>query len=94
MKAYKAFDHDLSCRGFKYAIGQTYKHNGPVRLCDSGFHACEAPLDVLMYYPPSARFAEVTLGGVSPETQGDSKRAAAEITIDRELSLGELIVER
>ena len=91
MKAYKAFDHDWSCRGFKYAIGQTYKHDGAVRLCASGFHACEAPLDVLAYYPPTARFAEVTLGGVSPETQGDSKRAAAEITIDRELSLGELI---
>ena len=91
MKAYKAFDNDWSCRGFKYAIGQTYKHDGAVRLCASGFHACEAPLDVLAYYPPTARFAEVTLGGVSPETQGDSKRAAAEITIDRELSLGELI---
>ena len=91
MKAYKAFDHDWSCRGFKYAIGQTYKHDGAVRLCASGFHACEAPLDVLAYYPPTARFAEVTLGGVSPETQGDSKRAAAEITARRELSLGELI---
>ena len=91
MKAYKAFNHDLSCRGFKYAIGQTYIHGGAVRLCDSGFHACEAPIDVLGYYPPTARFAEVTLGGVSDKTQDDSKRAAGEITIDRELSLGELI---
>jgi hypothetical protein len=91
MKAYKAFNHDLSCRGFKYAIGQTYKHAGAVRLCDSGFHACEAPIDVLGYYPPTARFAEVTLGGVSGEREADSKRVAAEITIDRGLSLGELI---
>jgi hypothetical protein len=91
MKAYKAFNHDLSCRGFKYAIGQTYIHGGAVRLCDSGFHACEAPIDVLGYYPPTARFAEVTLGGVSDEQQADSKRVAAEITIDRGLSLGELI---
>ena len=91
MKAYKAFNHDWSCRGYQYAIGQTYKHHGAVRLCDSGFHACEAPLDVLGYYPLTARFAEVTLGNVSDEREVDSKRAAGEITIEREITLSELI---
>ena len=91
MKAYKAFNHDWTCRGFQYEIGKTYVHSGPVELCDSGFHACEAPLDVLGYYPPTANFAEVELDSVSAARAADSKRAARVITVKAALPLSGLI---
>ena len=38
VKGFKGFNEDLTCRGFRYEIGKTYKHNGEVELCSSGFH--------------------------------------------------------
>jgi hypothetical protein len=91
--AYKAFDNDLSCRGFQYEVGKTYEHKGGVRICDTGFHACTDPLDVLNYYDiTSSRFARVTMGGaISKKADGDSKIAAGKITIEAELKLPEFI---
>jgi len=47
---YKATDKDLKCRGKQYAVGETYNHDGDIILCNSGFHFCENPLDVLDFY--------------------------------------------
>lgn len=33
------------------AIGETLKHEGPVRICESGLHASERLTDALMYAP-------------------------------------------
>ncbi len=90
--AYKGFSEDWTCRDFKFEIGQTYKHEGDVVACESGFHACEHPLNVFSYYPPStSRFAVVELGGKTARHGDDTKIAAAEITIKAELRLPELI---
>jgi hypothetical protein len=47
---YKATDKGLKCRGFQYEVGESYEHDGIISLCNSGFHFCQNPLDVLDYY--------------------------------------------
>ena len=49
MKAIKGFNKDLTCRGFQYEEGKTY-HTERAKCCDTGFHACEHPLDCFSYY--------------------------------------------
>ena len=90
--AYKGFNKDWTCRGFQYEIGQTYEHDGEVKACSSGFHACTHPLDVFGYYSPGAsRFALVELAGEQASEAGDSKVAAAQITIKAELHISEMV---
>src|SRR3546814_7226913 len=57
--AYKAFDKDMKCRGFQYEVGKTYEHDGEVLACNSGFHDCAYPLDVLRHYPPGTSAFEI-----------------------------------
>lgn len=92
VKGYKAFDSNLQCLGMQYELGKTQEHSGKVKLCDSGLHFCENPLDIFGYYPPTSRFAEVQGEDVStPVDGGDSKRAAKRLHIGVEISLLHLI---
>ena len=50
INGFKATDKDLKCRGFQYAVGEIYEHDGSISLCNSGFHFCQNPLDVLDFY--------------------------------------------
>ena len=92
MKAFKGFNKDLQCRGFRYETGGTYEEEA-ASLCDRGFHACERPLDVLDYYPPGtgSRYCEVELIDPTDEKSGDSKRVAKKINIGAEIGLPGLI---
>lgn len=90
--AYKGFDAELRCRGFQFELNKIFQHQGSVVACESGFHACEYPLDVFGYYPPaSSRYGEVDLSGDTSKEGKDTKIAAAEITIKAELKITELI---
>ena len=91
IRAYKAFDQNMQCRGFQFEVGQVYEHDGPVKACESGFHACENPLDVWSYYPLDSRYAVVELGGDVSCHDGDSKIAAARIKISAEIALPQII---
>ncbi|MGJ7529823.1 DUF7666 domain-containing protein, partial [Variovorax sp. GB1P17] len=90
--AFKAFGPDWKCRDFQYDIGGTYEHAGKVRACDSGFHACENPLDVLSYYDLcDSKFATVELSGEISRHGDDSKIAGGKITVKAELGLPNFI---
>ena len=94
IKAYKGFNKDLTCRGFQYEVGKKYKHKGDVAPCSSGFHACENPLDVLGYYPPStedgiSRYCEVEQGGTVCK-EGD-KSCSSKLHIKAEIGLTGLV---
>ena len=89
---YKGFDENLKCRDFQFEIGKTYFHDGLVRVCESGFHACENPWDVLRYYPlTDSRYCVVEQSGEIHRHDGDSKIASSSITISTELKLPEFV---
>jgi len=94
MKAYKGFDKDMTCRGFRYEEGKSYElpDGETAKLCESGFHACEAPIDCLAYYAPAdAVYHEVELDGVTDETSDeDSKRVGSKIKIGARLDVARL----
>ncbi len=91
MIAIKGFDKDWKCRGFQFQVGETYEHDGPVEICESGFHAVEYPLDVFTYYSPAdSRYAIVELSGETDTHEQDSKIAAARITIKEEIDINEI----
>ena len=89
--AFKGFDADWKCRGFQFDVGKTYKHDGEVKLCASGFHACEYPLDVFNYYDPTGKIAAVDLAGVTDEKSQDSKRVGSSVTIKAALTIPMLV---
>ncbi|ECU6703079.1 hypothetical protein RON11_003151 [Salmonella enterica subsp. enterica serovar Cerro] len=90
---FKGFNKDLKCRGFQFAIGETFHHDGKVEACGSGFHACECPFDVFSYYPlAESRYAEtISFGITDSEEGGDTKIASSSITIKDELTLPQFI---
>jgi len=90
--AYKGFKQDWTCRGYQYEIGKTYEHKGDVKAYESGFHACEYPLDVLSYYGPAvSKFAVVKMSGETSKDSDDTKIASAKITIETEINLPEMV---
>ena len=86
--AYKGMNSDMTCKGFQYEIGKTYKTD-KAKLCNYGFHACLMPKDILCYYPQDqgSRYFKVKLSGEISECEKfDTKVAATEITILEEIT--------
>ena len=91
IKAYKAFDKDLSYRGFKYEVGKEYEETGYIKACEKGFHACPYPLDVFGYYAPAgSRFCEVEQSGKIDDSESD-KVCSSKIRIGAELDIRGLV---
>ena len=90
MKCYKGFDKDLKCRDFQYEIGKEYEEER-AEICDTGFHACENPLDIFGYYAPAdSRYCEVELDA-NDQKSDDSKRVGKKISIKAEIGIAGII---
>jgi len=91
MKCFKGFDKDLKCRDFQYEIGKEYSEE-KADICNYGFHACEFPMDVFNYYPPSdSRYCEVELEANNQKSSDDSKRVGKKISVKAEIGIAGII---
>ena len=91
MKCFKGFDKDLKCRDFQYEIGKEYTEE-KADICNCGFHACEFPMDVFGYYPPSdSRYCEVDLEANDQKSPDDSKRVGKKISVKAEIGIAGII---
>ena len=89
MKCYKGFDKNMQCRGYQYKEGETYEmpEGEEAKLCESGFHACENPLDCFDYYAPAESiYHEVELDATN-EKGDNSKRVGKRIKIGAALDV-------
>ena len=91
IKGYKVFNPDWTCRGMKYEVGQTYKHDGPISICKAGFHFCRKVADCFSYYDfnPQNKVAEVEAIGLVESD--DTKSVTNEIVIVREIPWVEML---
>ena len=91
MKCFKGFDKDLKCKNFQYEIGKEYTEE-KADICNCGFHACEFPMDVFGYYPPSdSRYCEVELEENGQKSSDDSKRVGKKISVKAEIGIAGII---
>ena len=92
IKAYKGFKKDMTCRDFQFEEGKEYVYAGEVEVCESGFHACERPLDCFdYYYPAKSVYHEVELSDDISKSSDDTKVAAKKIKIGVRLDIAGLV---
>lgn len=97
MRAFKAFNKDMTCtlgKGkYQYRIGGTYTEDR-AQAHQTGFHAAEYVLDCLTYYNfNTCRICEVEATGDIDEDGDNTKIACTHLTVLRELSREEVILE-
>ena len=95
IKSFKGFNKDMTCcpgtKPFQYEEGKEYEEDS-AQACDHGFHACERPLDVFAYYPPSTSvYHEVEQSGEISRNDDDSKVASSKIKIGARLDIAGLV---
>lgn len=92
-KAYKGFNKDMTCRGFQYPESGEVHVSDEAKLCDSGVHACEAPIDCLKYYcPAQSIYREVKIAGDTGERKSDdTKICGTDIRIGARLDIVGLV---
>ena len=92
IKGFKGFNLQWKCNDYQFKVGETFKHEGSVELCQRGFHLCEHPLDVFKYYAPGESvFAEVEAHGKTDKATDDTKVVCSEIHIKAEVSFHAMV---
>jgi hypothetical protein len=88
IKGFKAYNNDMTCKGFKFEEGKTYETK-EAKCCKTGFHLCTNPFDVLNYYSlTDSIFSEAEALGKIDKHDEDSKIATTKIKIGAKLSFG------
>ena len=75
-------------------LGKKEVDDGAIRCGDKGYHSCEAPFDVLRYYPNinGNRFFEAEAGGeIDKAKNDDTKLASSELTLKSEINFVGLV---
>ena len=93
IKAYKGFNRDMTCRGYQFEEDKTYElpEGAKAKLCESGFHACEDPLDCYRYYAPGTSiYREVELDATEEREPDDTKRVGTAIRIGAALDVAKI----
>ena len=72
-----------------WELGKWYKHDGKLELCESGFHACEKPLDSLEYVYGDRWFMVEARGDM---LKGDDKFVAQEMRLVKEIDIKSVAV--
>lgn len=81
----------MTCKEFQYEEGKEYETDQAV-ACETGFHACEYPLDCLKYYEPNKSvYHEVEQSGEVSKDSDDTKIASTKIKIGAEISIAGLV---
>ena len=94
MKVYKGTDKNMQCQGKQYVLGKKEVDDGAIRCGDKGYHSCEAPFDVLRYYPNinGNRFFEAEAGCEIDKAENyDTKLASSELTLKNEIDFAGLV---
>ena len=97
--AYKGFRADLTCcpdgEPFQFEIGKTYRHEGKVKACKSGFHVITGhPLALFGYYAPAGtRICRVEISGRTDSDDNGEKTAAEILTVGEEIGLTQFILD-
>ena len=91
MIGYKAFENDLTCRGFQYEIGKEYSIKEEPIICARGFHFCKNLKDVYKYYPmiDTTRVCKVEAWGKITTNDG-KKFCTSNIMILEEIKIDSL----
>lgn len=93
MTGYKGFNSDLTCKGFKYEIGKTYKIKEEPIICKRGFHFCYNLKNVIDNYPLYKKhtFCEIEALGKVDSDEFYKKCCTNKIKILRKLDLDEIL---
>lgn len=91
IKSYKGFKKDMTCKGFQYEEGKEYETE-KAECCETGFHACEYPLDCFSYYSPNESvFHEVEQDGELDREGSNTKVASTKIKIGASINIAGIV---
>ena len=91
IKSYKGFNKDMTCKGFQYEEGKEYETER-AECCETGFHACEYPLDCFSHYAPNGSvYHEVEQDGDIDRKDDGTKIASTKIKIGARISIAGIV---
>lgn len=94
MKAYKGFNKDLTCRGYKFEEGKIFEEN-EANCVKNGFHCAENPLDCFTYYPQieNSAYYIIEAFGDLDEDGTDSKISCTKMQLVQRMTLEKIMIE-